>query len=111
VRHRSIHASSPTDSGRYEVSKLVQLLLIREMANQVSKSDGSTERVVISATNPGAVTTNITRDPGVLLQAMTKVGQKLTCRSAEEGSRTLVYAAYAGQETHGKYLDDCHIGE
>jgi retinol dehydrogenase 12 len=31
-------------------------------------------------------------------------------RKTEEGSRTLVYAAQGGPETHGQYLDDCKVG-
>jgi hypothetical protein len=32
-------------------------------------------------------------------------------RTAEMGSRTLLYAAVAGKETHGKYLSECEIRE
>lgn len=99
------------ESCRYEVSKLVQLLLVRELAERATATEDGDCRVIISATNPGAVETNITRDPGLFLQACTKLAQKLTCRTAEEGSRTLVHAAQGGPETHGKYLDDCQIGE
>jgi hypothetical protein len=31
-------------------------------------------------------------------------------RTPEEGGRTLANAAKGGVETHGKYLDDCKIG-
>ena len=96
---------------RYEVSKLVQLFLVRELAAQATNSDKGNSRVIVSSVNPGAVATNITRDPGVLLQTMVKVSQKLTCRTAAEGARTLVHAAEGAPETHGQYLDDCQIGE
>lgn len=95
---------------RYEVSKLVQLLLVRELADQVTSSEQGDQTVIVSSFNPGAVTTNIARDPGVLLQAMVKVAQKLTCRTTAEGALTLVHAAEGGPETHGQYLDDCQIG-
>lgn len=35
--------------------------------------------------------------------------KKIVCRSTELGSRTLVHAALAGPETHGKYLANCQI--
>jgi hypothetical protein len=35
--------------------------------------------------------------------------KKLLCRPTEVGSRTLVYGATAGPETHGQYLPDCKI--
>ena len=30
-------------------------------------------------------------------------------RSAESGGRTLVHAAVASEETHGKYLSECRV--
>jgi retinol dehydrogenase-12 len=30
-------------------------------------------------------------------------------RSADSGGRTLVQAAVAGEETHGKYLSECRV--
>lgn len=35
----------------------------------------------------------------------------LIARTTEVGSRTLVHAAGAGDETHGKYLSDSTIGD
>lgn len=32
-------------------------------------------------------------------------------RSTEQGSRTLVSAATAGEETHGAYLSDCRVAQ
>ena len=32
-------------------------------------------------------------------------------RNSEVGSRTLVHAAEGGDETHGKYLNDCKVGQ
>lgn len=34
---------------------------------------------------------------------------RILCRSTEVGSRTLVYGASAGPESHGQYLPDCVI--
>lgn len=106
-----LHVERLSHKRRYEVSKLVQLLLVRELATQVTNSEEGGRKVIVSSFNPGAVATNITRDPGVLLNTMVKVAQKLTCRTAQEGALTFVHAAEAGPETHGQYLDDCQIGE
>ena len=35
----------------------------------------------------------------------------LNARPREVGSRTLVHAASAGEETHGQYLHDCNISD
>jgi len=32
-------------------------------------------------------------------------------RTAEMGSRTLIYGLKAGQESHGKYLTECEVRE
>ncbi len=34
---------------------------------------------------------------------------RILCRPAEVGSRTLVYGASAGPESHGQYVPDCKI--
>lgn len=34
----------------------------------------------------------------------------LVGRTAEQGSRTLVAAAVAGEESHGMYMCDCKVG-
>jgi len=36
---------------------------------------------------------------------------RLIGRTTEVGSRTLVEAAKAGEETHGIYMTDCQVGE
>ena len=39
------------------------------------------------------------------------IGKKLIGRTTEIGSRTLVAAACAGEESHGQYMTDCKVGE
>lgn len=39
------------------------------------------------------------------------IGKKLIGRTTEMGSRTLVAAACAGDESHGMYMTDCQVGE
>ena len=38
-----------------------------------------------------------------------KIATFFLARSTEAGSRTLVAAAAAGDETHGKFMADCHV--
>jgi retinol dehydrogenase 12 len=111
--YESLLLDQDTDirSCRYETSKLVQLLLVRELANMIGAPENGKPGVFISIVNPGAVKTDISRDAGAAMAAYTKVVQAILCRSAEEGSRTLVHAAAGGSETHGQYLSDCKIGE
>ena len=40
-----------------------------------------------------------------------KLASVVFARSTEVGSRTVVHGAEGGEETHGKYLDDCKVGK
>jgi retinol dehydrogenase 12 len=89
---------------------MMQLLLIRELAAR-STASSKPGNVVISIINPGYVNTSIMREAGAALKAfMAVILKPLSARTAEEGGRTLVFAAYGGEETHGRYLDDCKVG-
>lgn len=95
---------------RYYVSKLLELLLVRELADQMSKSNkGNT--VIVSILNPGSVITDIARDEGFRSKVFAWLLHHLLARPTEEGARTLVHAAEGGEETHGQYLDDCEISQ
>lgn len=61
--------------------------------------------------NPGAVATDLVRDPRMMLKLFTGITKKVVMRSAEEGSRILLHAAEGAEETHGQYLDDCKVSQ
>ncbi|RYP71039.1 hypothetical protein DL770_008178 [Monosporascus sp. CRB-9-2] len=94
---------------RYNVSKLLELLAVRELANKLSVSTQS-GKVICSILNPGTVVTEIDREGHGIRNALFQVFLKLVGRNAEEASRTLVHAAQGLEETHGQYLDDCKVG-
>ncbi|KAN0095761.1 putative short-chain dehydrogenase/reductase family protein [Hyaloscypha variabilis] len=94
---------------RYEVSKLIQLFCTRELANQLDNS-GKSGRIVVSTLNPGFVATAIMREAKWPFTWSLAIMKLLLARTPEEGGRTLVNAAYGGEETHGQYLDDCKLG-
>ena len=61
----------------------------------------------MSLVNPGSVAKSEShREHGSI---GFRLARKALMRSTEEGSRTLVFAAQGGRETHGKYLDDCKV--
>ena len=41
--------------------------------------------------------------------ALTRLVQKILARTTEAGSRTIVYGASLGAESHGQYIPDCKI--
>ncbi|KAI9931404.1 hypothetical protein ASPWEDRAFT_105343 [Aspergillus wentii DTO 134E9] len=82
---------------RYATSKLVQILVIRELVDRLSDS-----RVVVNMLNPGLCHSQLARDAGWGLWFM----KLLLARSTEVGSRTLVLSANLGPDSHGAYTDD-----
>jgi retinol dehydrogenase-12 len=94
--------------GRYYLSKLMEQFAVRQLALELSRSAGKGRgSVICNCVNPGWCKTELfrTNDGGL----GGRIGLKIVGRSAESGGRTLVHAAVAGEETHGKYLSECRI--
>ncbi|KAF2822644.1 retinol dehydrogenase 12 [Ophiobolus disseminans] len=92
-------------SQQYPVSKLIQLLIVRAIADDHPASEFP---VVVNIVNPGLCWSQLAREA-------TGWGfwffRLIVARSTEVGSRTLVHAGASGMETHGKYLSDCMVEE
>ncbi|KAK3290437.1 uncharacterized protein B0H64DRAFT_427703 [Chaetomium fimeti] len=95
---------------RYYVSKLIQLLVVREFAEELTRS-AKPGKIITSVVNPGFVATRIMRHEGPMFQIFQKGLLKMLSRTPEVGSLTLVHGAAGGEETHGQYLDDCKVGK
>ncbi|KAF2115380.1 short-chain dehydrogenase/reductase [Lophiotrema nucula] len=91
---------------RYNVSKLLQVFLVRQMA---ALSPVSASHVIVNCVAPGMCHTELHRN--IATGKWVDVLMKILARTSEVGSRTLVYGGSAGPETHGKYLPDCKITE
>jgi NAD(P)-dependent dehydrogenase (short-subunit alcohol dehydrogenase family) len=87
---------------RYPTSKLLEVLVIRQMAPQLEGSG-----VILNMLNPGLCHSELAREGGPFLAFM----KFLLARTTEVGSRTLVAAAVAGSESHGKYMTDAQIND
>ncbi len=103
---------------RYNVSKLLEVFFTRELASrspapsQVANADKDSRQtgkggVIINFLNPGLCHSELWRDSGWGLWFL----KLLLARTSEVGSRTLVHAATAGEETHGQYLSDCKVAD
>ncbi|KAF2448888.1 NAD(P)-binding protein [Karstenula rhodostoma CBS 690.94] len=89
-------------SGRYPTSKLLQVLLLRELSSTL----GRDYPVVLNCVNPGFCHSALTRD----FAPIAYIGKiAMRARSTEVGSRTLVHAASAGRESFGEYLSNCQV--
>jgi NAD(P)-dependent dehydrogenase (short-subunit alcohol dehydrogenase family) len=87
---------------RYPTSKLLEVLVIRQIAPELEGSG-----VILNMLNPGLCHSELARDAGLVL-AFVKF---LLARTTEVGSRTLVAVALAGSESHGKYMNDAQIDD
>lgn len=99
--------NSMTDD-RYNTSKLLGVLLSRELARQLAADD---HPVVINTVVPGFVRTQISRNVPPPGKYVVGLMMGLIGRTAEMGSRTLVHAAGAGRESHGRLLASCQVSE
>ncbi|KAK4690249.1 hypothetical protein P7C71_g6495, partial [Lecanoromycetidae sp. Uapishka_2] len=95
---------------RYNLSKLLEMYEVQELAELTRKSPKEGE-VVINFTNPGWVVTEAMREWTGLKQLVFKFARFFLARSTEVGARTTVNAAEGGMETHGQYMNDCQPGQ
>ncbi|KAK3356719.1 NAD(P)-binding protein [Lasiosphaeria hispida] len=87
---------------RYNVSKVLLLLFMRQLA---SLAPLSSSNVIVNVTAPGFCESELTREYNPAVNYAMKILQRTT----EVGSRTLVYGACAGPESHGQYVPECQI--
>lgn len=97
-------------AGRYFLTKLMVLLVVRELAERIpqsGKKGGARPQVILTCPNPGWYKTALFRqdDGGVFARNILK----LIGRTAEVGARTLTHAIAADQAAHGQYLSECRV--
>ncbi|ROW10270.1 hypothetical protein VMCG_01925 [Cytospora schulzeri] len=104
---------SPTVApDRYQTSKLLQIFIVRQLARRMSQPDSNTKgSIVLNSLNPGFCRTSLFRHNKPPASVVLAVMGRVIGRSAEMGSRVTVYAAAAGPDTHGMWLDSCESRE
>lgn len=90
---------------RYQLSKLLEILVVRRIAPSVSKTYPG---VMLSTTNPGLCHSALGRDSGGWFLWGLK---QLLARTTEVGGRTLVAPATGGEEAHGMYFSNGVVNE
>ncbi|CAG9945643.1 unnamed protein product [Clonostachys rosea f. rosea IK726] len=102
-------AEVPVDTHQtYSLTKLVVIMGARQLAQRLPVS---TTGVVINTVAPGLCMTNLARNGPPEFQNEMAKRVEMYGRTAEQGSRTLLHAAFAGRESHGRYLDSCQIAD
>ncbi|KAF2137385.1 uncharacterized protein K452DRAFT_291634 [Aplosporella prunicola CBS 121167] len=96
--------ATKTMNERYPTSKLLEVLVIREIAPRLT---ASAPGVVLNMLNPGLCHSELGRDSGIGLYLMKAV----LARTTEVGSRTLVAGTVAGRASHGKYMTDGQVAD
>jgi len=92
----------------YSVSKLLEVYAVRALASRLPVADSG---VIINLLNPGFCQSELTRNVGWILWLRIELFRLWLARTAEAGSRTILHAAVAGEESHGKFCSDCEIKE
>ncbi|TKA70466.1 hypothetical protein B0A49_11646, partial [Cryomyces minteri] len=93
---------------RYPTSKMLGILIVRQLAPLMSKSGKPT--VTLNTLAPGLCKSSLTRNVELnRFTALLFIRKMLVARSTEVGSRTLVASAVAGEESHGQFMADCQI--
>ena len=91
---------------RYQLSKLLQALVVQEIATRIGKEPN----VVLDVINPGLAKIQLTRHARGMLGWQMIIIKALLARSAEGGSRMLVHVVTdAGPKSHGLYFSNCDI--
>ena len=95
-------------SDRYNVSKLLEVLVVRHLTSLGGSKTADGSSVIINTVNPGFCHSELGRELSNIVFSVVKT---LIARTGEEGSRNLVLAASAGKESHGQYVSDGHVAE
>ncbi|KAH8901080.1 putative short-chain dehydrogenase [Thozetella sp. PMI_491] len=92
------------DEHRYPFSKQLAILATRNLASLLPLSDN---KVIINVVNPGFCKSELAREANGVQRVMMNIMKLLLARTTEQGSRTLLNAAFSGPDSHGCYMSSC----
>lgn len=90
---------------RYGVSKLLEVFYLRELASRTATTTSKNNNIILNLVNPGLCHSELAREGDFRVRAL----KLFLARTAEVGSRNLLYATAAGRETRGEYISSCRI--
>ena len=97
-------------SDRYNLSKLLVLLSMRELSQRIEASVRAGQpRIIVNNPAPGWAKTELFRDDYESWPLPQKLVFKAIHRTSEVASRCLVHGLTAGIDSQGEWLSDCRI--
>ncbi|KAK9422872.1 hypothetical protein SUNI508_04539 [Seiridium unicorne] len=93
---------------RYPFTKLIQFLLLRQLASLLPVAQNG---IVLNFANPGLCKTGLSRHVKLWSRMQITIGKNILGRTAEQGSRNLLFGAVAGRDSHGRFTGNCAIEE
>ncbi|KAH8882868.1 NAD(P)-binding protein [Thozetella sp. PMI_491] len=103
----SVYRSTQMSDDRYNTSKLIEILVMRELVTRMDASGKNP--VIVNTLNPGLCRSTLFRHALFPLNIVLNLGLFFFGRTAEMGSRTLLAAACGDVETHGQHMDSCRV--
>jgi retinol dehydrogenase-12 len=94
---------------RYSTSKLLLIFAIRALAAQMSAGPHAAEPVILNNPTPGLCHSGLSRNISGIQAWTFWLIRLLIARKTEVGSRTLVAAAAAKEDSHGQYMFNCVV--
>ncbi|KAI0024555.1 hypothetical protein F4780DRAFT_775933 [Xylariomycetidae sp. FL0641] len=92
----------------YALAKLVGMIFTRQLAARIPVSKSG---VIINTLCPGHCKARLDRFASPAEREQNAENLAQGGREPEDGSRCILYAAFAGEESHGCCLDSCEIAE
>ncbi|KAF2093615.1 short-chain dehydrogenase/reductase-like protein [Rhizodiscina lignyota] len=92
---------------RYGVTKLLGVLLTKELAARMGKPDN--QGVIVNCANPGFCVSDLGRDAPAVYRPLMVLLNLILARTTEMGSRAHVFAAAGSAETHGQYMSNGRV--
>ncbi|AEO63388.1 uncharacterized protein THITE_2153165 [Thermothielavioides terrestris NRRL 8126] len=94
---------------RYSTAKLLDVLIVRELAERLDAASPGGTPVVVNTANPGLCRSRLFRDIPSFARFLLAVPMFLIGRTLEQGSRALMAAVAGGRESHGQYVDSGRV--
>jgi retinol dehydrogenase-12 len=93
------------------VSKLLEVLAVREMASLLGDTKSKSPEIIINCLTPGACRSDFDRESAGIRRFMNNIMAHIIGRSTEAGSKTLVAGVAEGEESNGSYMENCRVTE